>query len=150
MWDGKGIETTIMHVRTDIDMASRSFEAQAQVPEQLRAVTGAALSGTLEIDREALLSVPAQAIQLNGSESFVFIVSDANKAQRKTVVTGRQQDGQIEIVKGIAEGEKVIVEGASFARDGQTVLVRQPKGPQQGVHRSSEELAGIKEETDRR
>lgn len=149
-WGGKEIETTILHARTAIDMASRSFEAQAQVPEELRSITGAALSATLEIGREAVLSLPAQAIQLNGSESFVFTVSDANEAQRKTVVTGRQQDGQVEIVKGVTEGERVIVEGASFARDGQPVLVRQHTGSEPGARRSPDKLAGIKGETDSR
>lgn len=147
-WAGRNIETTVMHVRSDIDIASRSFEVQARVPEPLRAVTGAALSATLELGRETVLSIPAQAVQLNGSKPFVFTVNEASKAHQKAVVTGRQQDGQIEILKGVTQGEQVIIEGASFARDGQTVLVREHKGTPPGMHQAPEKLAGIDGEAD--
>lgn len=123
-WGDKVIETTVTHVRSDINAESRSFEAQAAVPKELQAVTGASLSAKLEIGRDAVLAVPAIAVQMAGGKAHVFVVGPDKKLVKKVVETGRQKDGSAEIVKGLTEGESVVVEGASFAQPGQTVEVK--------------------------
>ena len=125
-WAGKEIETSIERVRSDIDSASRSFEAHARVPAELQSATGASLSASLELRSDAALAVPAQAVQLNGPKAFVFVVDAAKKAQQKDVVVGTQVDGQVEIVQGLSAGEQVIVDGAPFVRSGQSVKVEAP------------------------
>jgi RND family efflux transporter MFP subunit len=140
-WGGKVLSTKIARVRSDIDPESRSFEAQATVPAELQAVTGASLSATLEISKEPVLAVPAQAVQMAGANSFVFVVGEGQKALKKTVVTGRQKSGQVEIKEGIAEGDKVLVEGAAFAQDGKPVSLKEAPKPAEAAKAESKGAA---------
>lgn len=55
--------------------------------------------------------VPKTAVQTIGKETFVFVKSGPDYAQRP-VKTGRQGAGGIEIVAGLREGEQIVTEGA--------------------------------------
>lgn len=122
-WDAQALQTELTHVQTDINPVSRSFEVHASVPPPLRSLTGAVLPVTLELQKDSVLAVPAQAIQLNGTSAFLFIVDHEGKAQKKPVTLGRTRNGQTEIIQGISEGERIVVEGAAFIQDRQALLI---------------------------
>lgn len=65
--------------------------------------------------------VPVAAIQTDGNGSFVLTVGPDNKVRQQPITTGRQI-GQDEIVtKGLAGGERVIVEGVQKVQPGEVV-----------------------------
>lgn len=78
----------------------------------------------LVVDRkENTVSVPLNAVIEKGGEKFVYIVDDNNIAHKKTVETGIWNDESIEITRGVANGDKVVVTGQSFLSDGSIVNV---------------------------
>ena len=67
--------------------------------------------------------VDAAAVQHEGDEAFVMIVKDDNKAHKQAVEIGLTADGVVEIVKGVAAGDRVIVKGGNGLPNGVEVTV---------------------------
>lgn len=72
--------------------------------------------------RENVLLVPASAIVGESGSSAVFVVEDGT-AQRRTVRTGLDTEGRVEILTGISRGDPVVVAGTNGLRDGARVRV---------------------------
>lgn len=67
--------------------------------------------------------IPAQSVQTGPERKFVFVVDAESKVAAKPVQLLNVQDGQA-AVRGIAAGDRVVVEGAQNLRPGSTVAER--------------------------
>jgi membrane fusion protein (multidrug efflux system) len=73
----------------------------------------------------------------------VFVV-DKGVAQRREVTPGRRQPGEVELMKGVQIGERVVVDGTQNLRDGSKVndqsmpKVKPEAKPEAGEAKSSE------------
>ncbi len=66
--------------------------------------------------------VPAIAlIDARADQGVMFVVDSEGKARRRAVETGGVTDDGVVILKGLAEGDRVITRGASMVRDGDAV-----------------------------
>ncbi len=72
--------------------------------------------------RNNVLLVPAAAVVGDASSAAVFIVQDGT-ALRRTVRTGLNSEGRVEILAGVAAGDPVVVAGNNGLRDGAQVRV---------------------------
>lgn len=75
--------------------------------------------------RRQALTVPAAALAVGGGGSAVFVVErrfDHLQAVRRPVTLGARGDGLVEVLEGLAGGERVVVEGASLLADGAMVV----------------------------
>jgi len=70
--------------------------------------------------RMALL-VPVQSVQTEQNGSFVLVVDSDDKVRREPVTLGAQIGHDYIVTKGLAAGERVIIEGVQKARPGETV-----------------------------
>ncbi|MFP4028411.1 MAG: efflux RND transporter periplasmic adaptor subunit [Candidatus Brocadiia bacterium] len=59
--------------------------------------------------REDVLSVAASAVHREEGQQIVYVM-DGKTPQKRTVETGERQDGDIEILNGLREGEEVLLE----------------------------------------
>ena len=99
------------------------------IPVRL-AFTGAPVfpSGTpLDIDIDAeqhsnAVLVPSTAIVRDGEETAVFVAS-GTRAQRRVVRTGLTDATQVELLSGIAAGDRVIVDGQAGLPDGAAITI---------------------------
>lgn len=73
--------------------------------------------------REAVeeLTVPQQSLLLDQEGSYVLVVDQDNKVQRKRIKTGVQRNGFIVATEGLDEGDKVIVDGLQKVQPGAEV-----------------------------
>jgi RND family efflux transporter MFP subunit len=69
------------------------------------------------------LTVPKAAIRTDQGQSIVFVVA-GDRVERRAVRTGDAKGDQVEVVSGLAAGERVVVEGPPDLADGRKVLVR--------------------------
>lgn len=69
---------------------------------------GLSAHATIDMAEEQGVVVPAAAVVQNNGESYVFVIKD-NVAQKRLVTTGLKNDEEIEILKGLEQGEKVAV-----------------------------------------
>ena len=72
----------------------------------------------------ARLLVPKAAIRSDAGHDVVFVVHD-DKVERRAVTAGAADGDQIEVVSGLAVGEKVVVDGPSAMKDGDRVTVKE-------------------------
>lgn len=117
-------------IDTRVDPVSRTVTVRALVPNENRRLRpGMFLTVTmLKEDVEALM-VPEQAIVPERSQQYLFVVGDGERVERREVQTGRRRPGEVEILEGIAAGERVIVEGTQKVRPGDTVQVLPGRTP---------------------
>jgi multidrug efflux pump subunit AcrA (membrane-fusion protein) len=83
----------------------------------------------IDIDAEEhanVVLVPAVAIVREGEETAVF-VAEGDKATRRPVVIGLENEEQAELRSGVKPGEQVIVEGQAGLPDGATISVEPPE-----------------------
>lgn len=73
-------------------------------------------------EKENVISVPLDVVLERNGEKFVFIVQE-NKAIRKTVNTGIENDKNIEITEGLKVGDVVVTSGQDFLSDGSKVEI---------------------------
>lgn len=73
---------------------------------------GVGASGTLQFildERKQVLTVPLRAVHEAGGKNYVYVLGEGNMREVKWIETGLFGDLNVEIVSGLAEGEKVIL-----------------------------------------
>ncbi len=111
-------------VATQVDPVSRSVVARALVPNPERSLRPGLLM-TVELlknQRQALV-IPEAALIPRGRSNAVLLVDDEGRAVHREVVIGKRRLGEVEILSGLSEGEKVITHGTLTVRPGQAVNV---------------------------
>jgi cobalt-zinc-cadmium efflux system membrane fusion protein len=58
------------------------------------------------------IAVPVEALQKISGETAVFVEKGPGEYELRPVEAGREGEGRIEILRGLAEGDKVVVAGA--------------------------------------
>jgi membrane fusion protein (multidrug efflux system) len=127
----KAFSGSVYAIEPGIDDQTRTILLRARVANadmQLRPGMFARVQVQLGV-REKAVWVPEAAIVPKGQDSFVFRVAvsaagnGGGKAELVRVQTGARKVGEVEIVKGLAEGDLVVTEGAQKIGPGSAVLL---------------------------
>jgi RND family efflux transporter MFP subunit len=119
-------DATVCRVSPVVMQTSRSVRIEADVPNesaQLQAGLFAEADIVVDPDAEAL-AVPASAVTRFAGVQKVWRVAEGNASQL-TVRTGREENGRIEILSGLAPGDQVIIT-AEDGHDGPVVVSNDP------------------------
>ncbi len=124
---GQTFQGRIEEIRPAADPASRTFGVKVRVPNPNRILRpGMFARGAIIVGvRHAVLQIPEQAVMTAASGPMVFVVQDG-RAIRRAVTLGVHQDGQVEVTSGLAEGDRVVVQGQDALTDNQPVSARTP------------------------
>jgi cobalt-zinc-cadmium efflux system membrane fusion protein len=103
----------VVSVADFLDPTTRTIKARATLANQNRKLKGE-MYVTAEIDTGAAteLLVPSKAMYFQSDKNYVFIDEGKGKFTRRTVKAGDVRENRTEILKGLTEGEKVVVDGA--------------------------------------
>jgi membrane fusion protein (multidrug efflux system) len=122
-----------------VDMATRTALVKAEIPNadlKLKPGMFANLDLTLQLRQNATV-IPESALNrvLENNQANIFIVDSNQTAQLRPIEVGVRLAGRVEVLKGIAPGEKVIVEGLQKIGPGMKVSLapaeaRRPYEPQ--------------------
>lgn len=116
-------------ISPQVDVAGRSVLVRADVPNadsKLR--PGMFARVQLQFNDAQALTVPETALQSTGAERFVFRV-DEGKVKRIVVEIGQRRAGQVEVIKGLQEGDQVVVAGLQKVSDGTAVRILTAPAP---------------------
>lgn len=129
-WPGIEFVGTVSSVDSRVDPVSRTVTVRSIIPNddgRLRA--GMFLTVTLlKQDVEALM-IPESALIPDRSVQSVLVVGADNLVEQRVVHIGRRRPGEVEIIRGLSAGERIIVEGTQKTRDGQTVTILTTQEP---------------------
>jgi membrane fusion protein (multidrug efflux system) len=123
-WPDTTFRGEVASIDTRVDPVSRSLTVRALVPNpdgQLR--PGMLLSVVLLREDVLALMVPEQALVPDQSRQFVLVVGSDGVVAEREVRTGRRRPGEVEILEGLSEGERVVAEGTQHAAPGAPVRV---------------------------
>lgn len=123
-YEGRVFEGVIMSLASRVDPVTRSIQVRAQIQNESRELRpGMLLNVELERSIDFTLMVPESAVIPIRNEHHVYRVNEDSRAEMTVVTVGRRLPGWVEILSGVTEGEKVIVEGTVQVRDGLPVNV---------------------------
>lgn len=112
LYPGERFKGVIRHVADFVDPATRTIKVRGEVPNADRRLKGEMFVNALvELPATSALRVPAAAVFLFGDQRQVFVEEGPGRYRRQVVEAGAERDGWIEIVHGVAAGERVVVEG---------------------------------------
>jgi len=111
--DALSDETRTMHTEIDVD------NPQNTLTEGMYAEVRLVLHGNKDA-----LTVPVQAVIQAGNERYVLVVDETNHVQKRTVEIGQQTSATVEVLRGLAENERVISAGQADYQMGEFVKTR--------------------------
>jgi len=108
------------------DLRSQTFEARIDLPPAASSTwtVGQLVSVAVPIRARALaLAVPRDALVLRQNGSFVFRISDENKAEKIPVEIGDSAGELVAVEGALAEGDRVAIRGAENLQEGSEVKI---------------------------
>ncbi|MBD9358512.1 efflux RND transporter periplasmic adaptor subunit [Methylomonas sp. EbA] len=124
--DGSIAEARVRQLAPALDEQSRLGLMYADILPGSHARAGMYASGRIELSQRPALTVPAASVVIRDGRSYVLKLHSAattSPVSLQEVDTGRRQGVEIEIVHGLSETDRVVVEGAGFLNDGDLVHI---------------------------
>ncbi len=144
---GKNYKGFVQNFDNRLDPGSGTIRARAKFPNKdATLVPGMFVAVRLASSRERdLLVIADRAIGFDQSKKYVFVVSRENKVTYREVELGHELGGQRVVLKGLAAGERIIVDGLQRVRADAVVVPKEvsPPGPLSTDDTSRTAQAGI-------
>lgn len=116
---------TVEEIDPKVDSATRQGRVRVSLGRESKFRIGAFARGQLESSEVEVLAVEPEALQGQSDQHFVFLL-DGNKVKKQAVTVGRRQGGIVEVLGGLSPGQQIVLGGAAFLSDGDTVQVATP------------------------
>lgn len=118
-WPERDFEGTVRAVDSRVDPVTRAVTVRAQIPNPESLLRpGMLLTVRLFKPERQALAIPEIALTQVGNKAFVYRVGTDSKVEQVPVTTGARRRGEVEIVEGLAAGERIVVEGTIKLRNG--------------------------------
>lgn len=116
----------ITDIRPMITASNRALDVIVDSPESLGWPAGASVTAEVvtAVHNDAVV-VPEQCL-VQRPDGVVVYIASGGKAVARLVSTGLHQQGKVEILSGVTQGETVVLDGAGFLTDGAPIQVKQP------------------------
>jgi cobalt-zinc-cadmium efflux system membrane fusion protein len=103
-------------VATSVDPATHRLPVRAEIDNRDGALKPM-MFATFSIatgDASSGIGIPKSAVVYEGDEARVFVVAEGRLLQSRAVKVGRESPEMIEVVSGLAPGDKIVTAGAVF------------------------------------
>ena len=112
----------IESVASRVDAQTRSILARAKIDNKnFEIIPGSLLEIEIFYNTKNALSVPDTSIMYEGDKKFIYKLIENNIIKKTEIETGVRHKGNLEIIGGLNEGDKVIAEGLTKVRPGMKV-----------------------------
>ena len=107
----------IESVASRVDAQTRSILARAKINnEEFEIIPGSLLEIEILYNAKNALGVPDTSIMYEGNKKFVYKIIENNMIKKVEIETGIRNKGNLEILSGLNEGDKIIAEGLTKVR----------------------------------
>jgi HlyD family secretion protein len=117
-------EGRVEAINAALDLSTRTLQAEIYIPNLSRALKPGMFSNleVVLVEKPQALVIPREAVVESGEETAVFVVK-GKQAFRQLVTLGYEQDRTVEILKGLNEGDQIIIKGQQLIKDGSAVRI---------------------------
>jgi len=121
-YKNKIYEGKVESVASRVDAQTRSILARAKINnEESEIIPGSLLEIEIFYNEKMALSVPDTSIMYEGSKKFIYKIIENNMIKKTEIETGVRNMGNLEVLNGLNEGDKIIAEGLTKVRPGMKV-----------------------------
>lgn len=114
-------EGKVTTIGSRVDLTTRSIAVRATLPNADGVLRpGMFMSVKLKGRESQTLMLPEEALVPEQGKTYVYVVADG-RATRREIHTGGRVPGSVAVLTGLADGERVIVEGTQRVREGAPV-----------------------------
>ena len=120
------LEGTVREINPVVDGKTRQAIVKIDLPPNAALKPGMFLQAAIAFNTARALAIPAEAIvpQANG-QIMVYVLGADNTIKAQPIQTGDPSKGYLAVKSGLKAGDRVVVAGAGFVKDGDRVNVVQ-------------------------
>jgi len=121
-YNDKTYDGVVQSVASRVDPQTRSILARAQIQNKnLEIIPGSLLEIEIFYNEKNVLSIPDTSVIYEGSKKFVYKIIEDNMLEKIEVKTGIRNLGNLEVLDGLIQGDKIIAEGLTKVRPGMKI-----------------------------
>jgi len=123
-YPGRVFEGRVEKINSTLDLSTRTLQAEVYIPNSDRSLKPGMFANmeVVLLEKPQTLVIPREAVIAAGGEMFVFVI-EGKQALRKPVTLGYEQDRMVEVLKGLNEGDQVVVKGQQLIKEGSAIRV---------------------------
>jgi membrane fusion protein (multidrug efflux system) len=121
---------TVTVVAPTVDPQSRTLRVRAELPNpDGRLRPGLFARADLGVSqRTGVAMIPEEAVLQRADGAVIFRMNGADRVERRVIEVGIHDGGSVEVLHGLAPGDRVVTRGHTALVDGAMVEVRNPDG----------------------
>ncbi len=123
-YPGKVFEGRVEKINSALDLSTRTLQAEIYIPNSDRSLKPGMFANVemVLLEKSQTLVIPREAILEAGSEMSAFVV-EGKQAVRRSITIGYEQDRMVEVLKGLNEGDQVVIKGQQLIKEGSTIRI---------------------------
>ena len=120
----KVFEGRVEKVNSALDLATRTLQVEIYIPNSDRLLKPGMFSNVevVLLTKPQTLVIPREAILEAGNGMSVFVV-EGNKALRRPITIGYEQERMVEVLQGLNAGDQVVIKGQQMIKEGSAIRV---------------------------
>ncbi|MGI5105663.1 efflux RND transporter periplasmic adaptor subunit [Treponema socranskii] len=114
---------TVTHVSPVLDVNARTKEIVLTFDENDTRIN-AGMFGKVKLytlDYGGAVALPSDAVVTKGDKPYLYVVKSDDTVEQREITLGQSVDGTVQVLSGIEEGERVVVEGGQVLSNGAKV-----------------------------
>ena len=114
---------TVTHVSPVLDVNARTKEIVLTFDENDTRIN-AGMFGKVKLytlDYGGAVALPSDAVVTKGDKPYLYVVKSDDTVEQREITLGQSVDGVVQVLSGIEEGERVVVEGGQVLSNGAKV-----------------------------
>ncbi|MCR5605544.1 MAG: efflux RND transporter periplasmic adaptor subunit [Treponema sp.] len=122
-YPGIVFKATVSRVSPVVDATSRTKEIILNFDKKDSRINAGMFAKVILYTRDFTdaIVMPSDSLVTKDDKSYAYVVLNDNTVEQREVVLGNSVDGNIQILKGINEGERIVVEGQTSLSNGASI-----------------------------
>jgi HlyD family secretion protein len=117
-------EGRVARINIGLDLSTRTLRSEIEIPNSNRLLKPGMFTRieVVLLEKPGVLAVPRDAVMEEEGKQFVYLV-EGNKATRRPILTGIEQDRFLEVKEGLKERDRVVVRGQEAIKENTTLRI---------------------------